>query len=119
MPDVAYEIDTQRGPGIQLYSRDDLLPVLRRTFGAGVTPVPTELLAIVRPEAKALAVQLFGLTIRDRIQLPDGCGELLAIALPYTPTLRQPARAECDHPWHRNPGLIHPCPACGAKEHVV
>lgn len=19
----------------------------------------------------------------------------------------------CDHPWHRNPGLVTPCPACG------
>jgi len=19
----------------------------------------------------------------------------------------------CDHPWHRNPGLIVPCPECG------
>jgi hypothetical protein len=22
---------------------------------------------------------------------------------------------ECDHPWHRNPGLITDCPGCGAK----
>jgi hypothetical protein len=27
-----------------------------------------------------------------------------------------PVAPECDHPWHRNPALIFPCPACGAGD---
>jgi len=27
--------------------------------------------------------------------------------------------SECDHPWHENPGLITPCPACGEGSREV
>lgn len=27
---------------------------------------------------------------------------------------KHPKTAECDHPWHNNPALLIPCPACGA-----
>lgn len=29
---------------------------------------------------------------------------------------RKILEGKCDSPWHRNPGLINPCPSCGAKE---
>jgi len=32
----------------------------------------------------------------------------------FLPENWTPPKLECDHPWHRNPALITPCPECGA-----